>query len=537
MPTNVFRPQRVLTAIAICVCSLLLASSSVAQQALRVPSFFSDHMVVQQKVPVAVWGWAKPGDRVKLEFHGNTSSAKADDKTGKWNANLPACDANSEGTSLTIKSGDQKILINDVLVGEVWFASGQSNMVWPVSRSENAEAAIASANYPGVRMYLADTTPADEQQEDIKGAWNVCTPENAGAFSAAGYFFAKKIHEETGLPVGVIKSCWGGKRCECYCSREAMVSNPHGKLMIEELDKQAENYNEEAARERYDKAVAAWKEKSDKIRKENQVEGAKKKRIPRKPQFQTHPLKNPGNPTVLYNGMIHPFVGYKFRGAIWYQGEANGRANLAPIYREMMTLMIQDWRTRWDSEFPFYFVQLANFKKPTDEPGVDSEWATVQNQQRLTLEYPKTGMATINDIGAANDIHPKNKKDVGERLARWALKNEYGKSVVVSGPLYKSMTISDSKATIHFDHVAEGLKSRDGEKLKRFEIAGEDKKWHWGEAAISGSTVVVSSPNVPKPVAVRYAWAANPVGANLVNSEGLPTSIFRTDDWKASFQQ
>jgi sialate O-acetylesterase len=239
---------------------------------------------------------------------------------------------------------------------------------------------------------------------------------------------------------------------------------------------------------------------------------------------------------VLYNGMIHPFVGYTMQGAIWYQGEANCRNNLAPIYQEMFTLMIEDWRTRWEDDFAFYFVQLANFKKPTVQPGIDSEWATVQNQQRLTLDLAGTGMATINDVGAANDIHPKDKKTVGQRLARWALKNQYNKNVVVSGPLFESATFDGDRAIVKFQHLGTGLKTSDGKSPQRFEIAGADRKWHWATAKIDNGTVVCTCPAVAKPVAVRYAWAANPEGANLVNSEGLPASLFRSDNWPASFE-
>lgn len=235
-------------------------------------------------------------------------------------------------------------------------------------------------------------------------------------------------------------------------------------------------------------------------------------------------------PSSIYNGMIHPWVGYALRGAIWYQGESN--ASRAKQYETIFPQLILDWRRLWDKELPFYFVQLANFKKPSTEPGVPDDWAELQNAQRLTLSLPKTGMAIINDIGMANDIHPTNKLDVGERLARWALAKDYGKEdIVVSGPIYRGSKIEDGKVRIEFDH-AQGLKSRDGGPLKRFEIAGEDRKWVWADAGIDGETVVVSSPKVAEPVAVRYAWASNPEGANLVNGEGLPASLFRTDDWK-----
>jgi len=240
-------------------------------------------------------------------------------------------------------------------------------------------------------------------------------------------------------------------------------------------------------------------------------------------------------PSALYNGMIHAWVGYAMKGTIWYQGESN--ASRAKQYETIFPQLIEDWRRLWKNDFPFYFVQLANFKDPSIEPGVPDEWAELQNAQRLALSLPKTGMAVINDIGMAGDVHPTNKKHVGHRLARWALAKDYGKTgFCISGPLYKESKIDGNKVRIGFDH-AKGLKSRDGGPLKRFEIAGEDQKWLWGDAVIEGETVVVSSEDIPKPVAVRYAWAANPEGANLVNEEGLPASLFRTDDWKLMTEQ
>lgn len=504
-----------------------------AQEAkLRMPSCFGNHMVLQQNQHAKIWGWAGPKEVVSVAFDGKVIDTVADDK-GDWFVMLPKMLADSNPTKLTVKSGEQEIAFEDILIGEVWFASGQSNMAWSLKGTDDAEKEIASADMPKVRMFLAAPTPAKTPQTDIKGEWKVCTPENSPAFSAVGYYFAKKIHQETGVPVGIIKSVIGGKRCECYCSREAMLSNENGKKMIAELDKQAESFDAEKAKANFDKAMAKWETKTNEIRQANKdLPQAQKKKLPRKPRMQTHPMMNPGNPTILYNGMINPFVGYNMRGAIWYQGESNCNPALAPIYKEMFTLMIQDWRTRWNEDFPFYYVQLANFRAPTTEPGVENEWPTVQEQQRLTLEFPFTGMATINDIGDAKDIHPRNKSDVGKRLARWALKNQYGRDVVVSGPLYAGVTVDNEKMIIEFDHVAGGLRSRDGGPLKRFEIAGEDKKWHWADANIVDNNVEVTCKDVPKPVAVRYAWASNPEGANLVNSEGLPASIFQTHQWE-----
>lgn len=495
---------------------------------LKLPTFFSDNMVLQREKPIAIWGWADANSKVTVAFAGEVQSATTD-ATGKWSLQLPPLKARNEGSSLVVECKSDRLEVKNVLVGEVWFASGQSNMDFLLFKTHEAEQDIAAANHPGVRMFLAANTPAATPQADIRGSWHVSTPESAGKFSAVAYFFAKRVHEETGVPVGVLKSSWGGKRSECFTSRKAMLSNEHGKKMIAELDQLATQFDANKSNKAYEKALAAWKEKSAAVRAFNKGKAqAERKRVPRQPKKAKPVYENERNPTVLYNGMIHPFVGYTMRGAIWYQGEANAKPELAAIYQEMFTLMIQDWRTRWNDEFAFYFVQLANFQTATAEPGNQSDWATVQNLQRLTLALPGTGMATINDVGAAKDIHPKNKKTVGNRLALWALKNQYDKDVVVSGPLYKSHLVDGNQVTIKFDHVGGGLKSRDDKPLQRFEITGDNKSWHWASAIIVDDTVVVACPQVPQPIAVRYAWAANPEGANLINADGLPASIFAT---------
>lgn len=308
-----------------------------------------------------------------------------------------------------------------------------------------------------------------------------------------------------------------------------MLSNSHGKKMIAELDREAKAFDSVAAKKKHDAAMANWEKRTAKVREQNKNKAASERaRLPRRPQLAKPTYENERNPTVLYNGMIHPFVGYTMRGAIWYQGEANAKTGLAEIYQEMFTLMIQDWRQRWGDEFPFYFVQLANFKPVTTDPGQQSDWATVQDQQRRTLELAGTGMATINDVGDAKNIHPKNKKTVGLRLARWALSNDYQKPVTVSGPLYKSSRVKAGKMIIEFTHTGNGLKTSDGKPLQRFEVTGDNQTWHWANAKISNNKVIVSCKEVANPKAVRYAWAANPAGANLVNSENLPASIFST---------
>ncbi|NNC87377.1 MAG: sialate O-acetylesterase [Akkermansiaceae bacterium] len=510
----------------ITACALFLAGGLLP--ALELPNFFSDHMVVQRDRPIVIWGTAKPGAGVTVNFKGKTRDTTAGED-GAWRVELPKEKASAGGRDLTVTSGGETRTISDVLVGEVWFASGQSNMAWPVSRTHEADADIARARYPAIRMFLADLTPARDPQSDIGGSWQVCTPENVPRWSAAAYFFALPLHKELGVPVGIIRSAWGGKPVETFTSREALAAIPEGKAMLAGLDAAIADYDPEAAAANHAAALEKW-EKRLAAHKERKQAGKEVGRPPRKPALAKDPAVTEGKPGVLYNGMIHPFVGYPMRGAIWYQGESNANHGTAHIYRKLFSTMITDWRKRWDDEFSFLWVQLANFRQPANEPGAVDSWALLQDEQRRTLALPKTGMAVANDIGAADDIHPRNKKEVGRRLALWALKHDYGMDVVAHGPLYKRHTIDGDKVIITFDY-AEGLKTRDGGFVQRIEIAGKDRVWHWADAEIKGNTLVVSSPAVPAPVAARYAWCSNPQGANLVNQAGLPASVFRTDDW------
>lgn len=508
---------------------LILPSTELLAE-LKLPSFFSNQMVLQREKPVSIWGWADANSQVDVAFNGNAVSARTN-ADGTWQVTLPAMKASDQGMNLVIENGKDRVEIENILIGEVWFASGQSNMAFKLQNSLDAKTDLPKSKNPAIRFFLATNTPAAKPQTNIVGAWNLASPESSGNFSAVAYYFAKQIHKETGIPVGIIQSCWGGKRAECYTSREAMLSNPHGKKMIAELDRAAKSFDPVAAQKKYDSTMEIWEKKVANVRTQNKNKDKSDRiRFPRRPQPVKPTYQNERNPTVLYNGMIHPFVGYTMRGAIWYQGEANAKPGLAEIYQEMFTLMILDWRGRWGDDFPFYFVQLANFKSVTTDPGQKSDWATVQDQQRKTLELAGTGMATINDVGEAKDIHPKNKKTVGLRLARWALKNEYQKPVTVSGPLYKSSRAEAGKIIIEFAHTGTGLKIKDEKPLQRFEITDDNQTWHWADAKILNNTIVVSCDGVANPTAVRYAWADNPAGANLVNSENLPASIFTTAD-------
>ena len=509
------------------LCLLLLTPSLLLAE-LKVPHFFSDHMILQRESAAAIWGRADAGAAVTISFKGKSATAKAV-ADGKWRAQIETGAADAKGAVLTILAGKDKIEIQDVLVGEVWFASGQSNMFYTMNRSPEYAGLIAESNHPALRMFNAPLVTAEANQEDIEGTWKAATPETVPDYSAVAFFFARKLHLELGVPVGVIKSAWGGKPVETFTSREALNTLPGTKALVDAMRKDEASYDQAKADAAYASKLEPWKATMAAAKGKSDEE---RKRLPKKPDAPKRPLLTEGRPGVLYAAMIHPFVGYTMRGAIWYQGEGNARPGAVP-YDQTLPLMIHDWRKRWNDEFSFYYVQLASYHAPSTEPGTPDSWALTQDRMRLVLgTTPKTGMAIINDVGEANDIHPKNKKDPGERLARWALAKDYGKQLIYSGPLFKTSEVKDGAIRLTFDQAGEGLKSRDGGALKRFEIAGADKNWKWADAKVDGTdAVIVSSAEVKAPVAVRYAWAANPEGSNLVNSNGLPASVFRTDDW------
>ena len=510
------------------ILSLLLLTPSLLFAELSVAHFFSDHMILQRERAAAIWGKADAGAAVTVSFKGKSTTAKAA-ADGKWRAQIETGAADAKGAVLTISAGADKMEIQDVLVGEVWFASGQSNMFYTMNRSPEYVGLIAESQHPALRMFNAPLVTSEENQEDIEGTWKAATPETVPDYSAVAFFFARKLHLELGVPVGVIKSAWGGKPVETFTSREALNTLPDTKTLVEAMLKEESSFDQAKADAAYATKMEQWKATMAAAKGKPEVD---RKRLPKKPDAPKRPLLTEGKPGVLYAAMIHPFVGYTMRGAIWYQGEGNARPGAVP-YDQTLPLMINDWRKRWGDEFSFYYVQLANYHAPSTEPGTPDSWALTQDRMRLVLATtPKTGMAVINDVGEAKDIHPKNKKDPGERLARWALAKDYGKQLLYSGPLFKTSAVKDGAIRVTFDQSGSGLKSREGGALKRFEIAGTDKVWHWADAKIDGTdSVIVSSDQVKQPAAVRYAWAANPTGSNLVNSDGLPASVFRTDDW------
>lgn len=642
---------------------------NVSEGWLKLPAIFGDHMVLQCNQPVPIWGWAEPNEEVVVILNGKSLSVTKANQQGRWMVKLPPQPAGSPH-ELIIRTRRETVRFTDVLFGEVWVCSGQSNMEWPVALAQNAKQEIDTANFPQIRFFVVEKSIALEPQNDCKGRWVICNPETIGGFSAVGYFFGREIHQRLKVPVGLIGTYWGGTPAEAWTDLKTLESDLDFKPILERLPRGQETL--QRLQEQYERALAEWREKAllkdsgnkgeemgwakpefndsdwatmnlpqvwersspqmnidgavwfrkvvtipddwvgkelilnlgpiddhdttyfngerigstgaetpnswtmprrykvpsnlvkpganliavrvfdmwanggftglpDQMRLEI-AEGGEEpislagpwkfkiefardaSKVPQQPQ----PPVNNWTPTGLFNAMVAPLIPYAIRGVIWYQGESNvGRAYQ---YRKLFPALINSWRKAWgQGDFPFLFVQLANYLERNPEP-TESAWAELREAQLLTLKtVPKTGMAVAIDIGEANDIHPRNKQDVGKRLAMTALAIAYGQKIVYSGPIYRSMRIEGNKIRLFFDHVGSRLVAK-GDKLVGFAIAGKDRKFVWANARIEGDTVVVWSEQVPDPVAVRYAWANNPE-CNLYNKEGLPASPFRTDDW------
>lgn len=469
---------------------VLLAGSLSSFAEIQMPAFFSDGMVLQQVTGAKVWGFGEVGVDVEVSFAGQKLNSKVGDD-GKWIVDFKGLKANGEGATMSITSGKDKRVINGVVVGEVWIASGQSNMEWTVKKSDSAEEA-KTAKDELLRVYVAGDVTAAGPVKDFKGSWKETHPDNTQGFTAVGYEFAKKLRAELGVPVGVIECSWGGKPVEAFISDEAIRELPEAKKLVE---------TKEGLMKRWEKM------------KEGDP----------KPTKMTDPALNSRMPSTIYNGMIAPIAGYGARGAIWYQGESNANSGIGPHYGELLRGLILDWRKQWGSELSFYYVQLANFERNGNLPN----WVVVQDEMRRLLdECDGVGMAVINDIGDKKNIHPGNKKDVGDRLARWALNKDYGKTdVVVSGPLYEGHVIKESTVEVSFSYGGD-LKARDGKALGGFEVSDFNGDWYPAVAKIKGDKVIVASKLVVGPSNVRYAWKSDPSDANLVNGEGLPASCF-----------
>ena len=508
---------------------LLLAAAGPALAEVKLASPFTDHMVLQRDRKVPVWGTADPGEKVTVEFAGQKKAVTAG-ADGKWRVNLDAMAAAEEGRTLIVTGSatPTPLQCNDVLVGEVWLCSGQSNMDFTVARTvkhyfagvTNEAEEVAAANYPTIRMFTGEWRRSYEPQSTVPGTWRVCTPENVREFSAIGYFFARDMRQELKVPFGIVNESFGASTAEAWISREALAADRHLKPLLERFDTNVGAFKANPPDQTA--ALKAWQAAAARAK-------AAGRNPPRRPA-DPNPIQDQHNPTVMFNGMIAPIIPYAIKGVLWYQGEAiNGGTNGYQLYPLLQATLIKDWRRRWDEgAFPFYICQLAALKASPTRPDTAFNNPNVREAQATVLSLRNTGMAVTIDIGDPVNIHPKDKQDVASRLMRIALARTYGRKLEYSGPVYDSMKVVAGAIHLRFTHVTGGLVARGGD-LQTFTIAGKDGKFVPATARIEQDTVVVSSPAVPKPVAVRYAWANYPEGCNLYNGEGLPAAPFRTD--------
>jgi sialate O-acetylesterase len=531
-------------------CALVvLLSSGLVHADVKLHRVFTDHMVLQRDMNVNVWGWANPGEKVSVQFDGQNLSVVTDAK-GKWSVKLAPMKANPTPQNLTV-IGKNKIELTDILVGDIWLCSGQSNMAFGVGGINTPED-VKSADYPLMRFRGGWGCWSGPLMEDLveKPWYRVAIAEDLARLKpwkrivpdvkaiddcpAVGFYFARKVQKETGVPIGILECAIGGSSIEAWLPPTAFTDYSAVAYLAKRRQEAIDHWHKKTIADMEDWGVEA---------KKTLAEG---KDISNPPAVAPHPnedFRGRCEVSTLYNGMINPLLPFAIKGVLWYQGENNGSEQ--QTYIDKLSALAGSWRQLWGYEFPFYYVQLPNFEQAVDAPsGGKPGWQMIRMGMLKALKViPNSGMAVTIDVGDSKDIHPRNKRDIGERLALWALAKDYGKTgLVYSGPLYQSMQIDGSRIQIGFDHIGGGLMAGkkdglnpavedQGAKLKSFAIAGEDKKWVWADAVIDGKTVVVSNPAVPKPVAVRYAFAMNPEGCNLYNKEGLPASPFRTDDW------
>lgn len=633
---------------------LFLTSNSTADE-LELASVFGDNMVLQRDAPITIWGWAEPNQAVTVSIKDGSANANAGED-GSWHAVLPEI-AVGDPFEVKVSSGESSIVLKNVLAGEVWICSGQSNMEWKVADSGDAENEIANGDHPMIRhVKINNTTKTSPQSRASNTGWSVCSPETVGDYTAVGYYFARRLQKDLQVPIGLVNTTWGGTVIEAWIEGKVLRDHPDFAEVVRKIEAEAADVEKAASnaaklkewKQLFTAAAygppedyhptdfddsdwktipvpAHWETKGHKgvdgvgwyrnkvtipqswvgkpltvslgtiddadvtyvngkkvgettgwnVERAYEVEpsvnnstvvsiavrvtdtgggggmvGSKelcalsvagekplslvgdwKMRLePATEKLGPAPnqaTSGSNTPTGLFNAMVNPLIPFKAQGVIWYQGESNGERGKQ--YQALFPMLINNWRDRWQDEMSFYWVQLANYQAPSDWP-YDSKWAELREAQSMTLSLPKTGQAVIIDIGETWDIHPKNKQDVGDRLARHALAKDYGQPIKYSGPSYKSFVVDGNRVKVSFD-FNEGLTASDGKPLKRFEIAGDDKKFHWGEATIEDNEVVITCEKVTSPVAVRYAWSENPEGCNLTNETGLPASPFRTDSW------
>lgn len=527
-------PERPSSALPLARLTLALAVLLPAAPAqLRLSRAFSDHMVLQREQPCRIWGWGTPGAKVTVAF-GGQQVATTVGPDGAFVVELAPMPASATPRELTVEAGE-KLHLRDVLVGDVWLCSGQSNMAFGLDGCDPKD--VAAADFPAIRCRGYFEHFAAAPQDDLATAveWRALSPGTAGGCSAVGFYFARAVFRRTGVPIGLLECTVGGTEIECWMPPQAFTAYPENAPIERRLQEAIADYQQR---------LAAALPEAERWLLEAKGAAAAHATIPAPPVLPRHPNEDRERwvrTESLYNGMVHPLLRMAIRGVLWYQGENNGGEQ--GDYVAKFRAMVATWRQLWGRELPFYFVQLANWGKASDDPsggGRDFQYCRMAQLQCLQIAH--TGMAVAIDIGDADDIHPRNKQDVGERLARWALARDHGVEMQVSGPLYRSMQVDGGSVRVAFDHVGAGLMvgRKDGRApvveeaaapLRRFAVAGADHVWHWAVARIDGETVVVSSEAVPAPVAVRYAFAGNPAGCNLYNRDGLPASPFRSDEW------
>jgi sialate O-acetylesterase len=497
-------------------------------------------MVLQQQADVAIWGRGEPGEKVSLSASWGETSTTVTDNNGKWSLTLQTPKArpgNAQSHTLSLE-GNNRINIENVLLGEVWLASGQSNMEWKIKQLKLSAKQLGDSKQPLIREYRVTRNATSVPALDTQGHWKAASGETIGDFAATSWFFAYYLHQALDVPIGIINSSWGGTPIESWLSRQAQSAHEPTQAMIASMDRWLKNYDPTKSQQKFESDLAKWQEQKAEAERQGLEFSLRKPRLAT-PESRAH--RYPGN---LYAGMIYPLKPYTIKGAIWYQGEANSHStDQAMFYEQQLTDLINSWRNDWQyTQMPFYVVQLANFRAPQIMP-VEAEqfWpVTRESMRKTTGKLAHTGMAVAIDIGEAKNIHPKNKREVGRRLALLALHDDYGHDIVPSGPLFRSHVVEGDKIFLDFDYKGSGLVAKGDERLRGFAIAGDDGKYVWAEAEIvtrstglnggqKQQVIQVHSPQIANPKSVKYGWADNPDAINLYNKEGLPASPFSTD--------
>jgi sialate O-acetylesterase len=493
---------------------------------VRLPGLFSDNMVLQAGMPAPVWGWADPGEQVTVSVNDQTLQATADEK-GAWRVRLEPVPAGTP-LNITIQAGNT-ITIRNATAGEVWLCSGQSQIEQGMRSIKDKDREVAQANDPGLRLFVVPRIQADAPQAEVLGQWLVCTPKAVSesgwrGFSAIGYFFGRDLRQRLNVPVGVIQAAIGGTPIEVWMDGQVLQSAPAAGGILEEWKKKVHSYDPQQAQQRYEQEMGRWKQKAEQARAEG-------KALPAEPKAPVPPTREPWYPASRYNAMIAPLAPYGLRGVLWYQGYSSRYRS--EEYKTLFPLLIQSWRRLWgQGDFAFYYVQHANFATRDKDAGRNL-LAAIREAQASGLREPNTGMVVSLDLGESKYLHYSNKRPVARRLADMALAKTYGRQeIICQSPIFREARVEGKRMLIGFDHVFAGLKTRDGQPIDGFQIAGADGRFVPAQAErAAGDTIAVWSEQVSAPRAVRYAWADDPVGANLCNSAGLPAAPFRTDNW------